>query len=362
MKSRFRKLSSLKITLAGMVMLAIGASLSYGNPHNTPIWVLVVPMAVLAVNLVAAIATNPRINRQPGLLVFHVCLLLILVLVTIGRFIHLDAHIEMVQGSAFDPGQLMEVNAGPLHAGSFRDVHFIQGPYTVEYAAGLRRGLTHSFVKVETFPGVWQDREVGDDRPLVINGYRFYTTFNKGFAPILTWQSASGEQVKGVVHMPSYPLFDYKQDNRWTPPGTQEDIRFWLQLDTGLKDDADWILDGRTSSGVLVVTSNNARHELKVGESIGLHGGTLHYEGLTTWMGYRIFYDPTIQWLFVVAVTGVLGLAHYFWRKTNLQAWMDEAPDPLSEDFVKPADKFDGQTSTSSADKLSAPMATGDSS
>jgi len=361
MKTQFRKLSSLKFTLVGMVLLAIGASLSYGNPHNTPVWVLVVPMSILAVNLVAAIATNPRINRQPGLLVFHVCLLLILVLVTIGRFIHLDAHLEIVQGAAFNPAQLLEVNAGPLHHGQLQDVHFIQGSFSVEYEAGLRRGLTHSFVKVETFPGVWQQREVGDDRPLVINGYRFYTTFNKGFAPILTWISSSGAQVKGVVHMPSYPLFDYKQDNRWTPPGTNDEIRFWLQLKTGLNENADWVLDGRTSSGVLVVTEQNARHELKVGESIALQGGTLHYDGLTTWMGYRLFYDPTIQWLFVVAISGVLGLAHYFWKKINLQAWTDEAPDPLAEDFVKPTGTFEGQTPKSKTENLSVPMATGDS-
>ncbi len=42
-----------------MALLAVGAGLSYGNPMGAPIWVLVVPMAFLALNLLAAICTNP---------------------------------------------------------------------------------------------------------------------------------------------------------------------------------------------------------------------------------------------------------------------------------------------------------------
>ena len=40
-------------------------------------------------------------------------------------------------------------------------------------------------------------------------------------------------------------------------------------------------------------------------------------------MGYRVFYDPTIQWLFWVTIAGVLGLTHFFWTKLNLVPWMD---------------------------------------
>jgi len=63
-----RKLASLRLTLAGMVLLALGAALSYDNPAGTPAWVLVVPLALLAVNLLAAIVSNPRINRRGALL------------------------------------------------------------------------------------------------------------------------------------------------------------------------------------------------------------------------------------------------------------------------------------------------------
>jgi cytochrome c biogenesis protein len=334
MKSTFRKIASLKITLVGMGLLCAGSVLSYGNPDGTSIWVLVVPMIILAINLVAAIATNPRINQQPGLLVFHVCLLLILLLAALGRLTHIDAHLELVAGTEFNPEKLLDVNAGPFHYGDIEKVRFVQGPYTVQYASGLRRGLTHSHVKVEVHPGQWEDRVVGDDRPLLIQGYRFYTTFNKGFAPILTWIPKQGEAVTGAINMPSYPLFDYKQDNRWVPPNSSEEIKFWLQLNTGMDMDKSWVLDGRTATGTLIVTTPEKRHEVQVGGSVSMENGVLRYDALTIWMGYRLFYDPTIQWMFFVSILGVLGLSHYFWKKVNLLPWMNEVPDPLAPDTV----------------------------
>jgi hypothetical protein len=32
-------------------------------------------------------------------------------------------------------------------------------------------------------------------------------------------------------------------------------------------------------------------------------------------MGYKLFYDPTLHWLFIAAMITVLGLAAHFWRK-----------------------------------------------
>jgi hypothetical protein len=55
--------------------------------------------------------------------------------------------------------------------------------------------------------------------------------------------------------MPSYPLFDYKQDNSWVPLGSKEAIKFWLQLETGLELNEAWVLDGREARATLVVSS-----------------------------------------------------------------------------------------------------------
>jgi cytochrome c biogenesis protein len=331
----FRRLASLKITLVGMVLLISGSMLMYGNPADVPVWVVVIPLAFMAVNLTAAIISNKRINHQPGLLVFHVCLLGLVILAGIGRLTHLDAHTEIPIGTAFGADRLLEVRTGVWHSGNLDQVTFVQGPYTVQYAPGLRRGLTHSHVLLKDAQGQWIEKVIGDDRVLVIEGYRFYTTHNKGFTTLLTWTPDGGQPITGVVNMPSYPLFDYKQDNEWTPPGTQQVIKFWLQIDAGLTLEKAWTLDARNSSAVLVVTNNDIRQELHEGETVKLPGGELKFDKLTMWMGYRIFYDPTIQWMFFIAVAGVLGLGFYFWRKINLQPWTEEALEEASQEKSK---------------------------
>lgn len=314
MKRWLRPLASLRLTLVGMLLLAIGAGLSYDNPATTPVWALAVPMAVLAVNLLAAIITNPRINRRGGLLTFHVALLGVVVLAAIGRLTLLEGNIELLQDTAFSPDALFDEKRGPLHRGNLDQVVFVQGPYTVDYSPGLVRGLTRSQVRVPDGRGGWETRVIGDDRPLVLEGYRFYTSFNKGFAPILTWIPEQGPPQTGAVHMPSYPLFDFKQDNSWAPPGGPE-IRFWLRLETGLDQNAAWVLDGSKAQGVLVVNTGERRVELNAGDSVRLEGGQLRYERLSTWMGYKLFYDPTLQLMFLVSIAGVIGMGVHFWQK-----------------------------------------------
>lgn len=309
-----RGLASTRLTLVGMVLLAIGAGLSYGNPMTTPVWMLVIPLAFLALNLFAAILFQPGINRRGGLLLFHIGLLSICILAAIGRLTYYEAHVELVAGEPFGVASVIEPRQGPWHSGELEAVQFVQGPYTVEYASQLKRGSTRSQVAIPDGRGGWSDEVVGDDTPLIIRGYRFYTSFNKGFAPVLTWTPEGGEPATGTVHMPSYPLFEYKQDNRWTPPGGDE-IKFWLRLDTGYNLDAPWMLDGRKAKGILVVNSGEQRLELQPGDEVELVGGRLRYESLNSWIGYKIFYDPTLKWLFIAAMLAVVGLTRHYWGK-----------------------------------------------
>ncbi len=308
-----RLLSSVRLTLVGMALLCAGVLLSYNRPA-APLWWLVAPLGLLAVNLLAAIAVNPGINRQGGLLVFHLALLGIVVLAAVGRLVHLDGVVEVTEDSAFLPGDVQVLAKGPLHPMGFSKVFFVQGPFTVDYGPELSRSTTRSQVLAPDGAGRLVPVVVGDDHPLILYGYRFYTSSNKGFAPLLTWIPEHGKPVTGAIHMPSYPLFDWKQDNRWTPPGGAE-IRFWLRLKTPLRADAAWTLDRKDSSGVLIVSSGGRRIELKPGQTARLEGGSLRFDELRTWMGYKIFYDPTLPWLFVVAVAGVGGLAWHFWRR-----------------------------------------------
>jgi cytochrome c biogenesis protein len=319
--------ASLKFTLIGMLLLASGSMLIYGGDKNVSIWVVTVPLLLMALNLLCAIVTNRKINRQSGLLIFHLGLLALVLLIAVGRLTHLDAQLEMTVGQRFNEGMLSEVKHGPLHLGDFSGISFIQGPYSVAYEPGLQRGPTSSHVRARMPDGTESDLVVGDDTPLIFGDYRLYTSFNKGFSVLLEWMPNQGASTVGSVNMPSFPLNDYKQKNEWTPPGSNEVVKFWLRLDTPYDENGYWVLQKETSSGVLVVTVGDERVELEVGDSLQLNDGKLVYRDLSMWMGYTIFYDPTLRWLFFVSVIAVLGLGWHFWKKMEvaMQSESDES-------------------------------------
>jgi cytochrome c biogenesis protein len=65
----------------------------------------------------------------------------------------------------------------------------------------------------------------------------------------------------------------------------------------------------------LVLRSGALRAELAPGDAVELDGGTLVYEGLRSWMGYRISYDATLPWLLAAALLAAFALAwHYTLR------------------------------------------------
>ena len=299
-----------------MALLAAGVYLSYDNPH-APQWYLVVPLAWLAVNLLCAMAANVKLRRG-GLLVFHVALLAVIVLVALGRLTHLDGQLEISEDSAFSASAVHITRRGPAHSLRLDQVFFVQGPFTVDYAPGLRREQTRSQVMLADSSGRVMPTVVDDAHPLVIQDYRFSVTSNKGFGALLTWLPDQGEAVSGTVNMPSYPFNDWNQENRWTPPGEAE-IILRLLLTTALDKDRAWTLSGATAQAKLEIESASRRVILSPGETIRLQHGSVRYEGLRAWMGYKVFYDPTLLWLFWVAVSGVLGMAWHFWRKFGIQ-------------------------------------------
>ncbi len=305
--------ASLKVTLSGMLLLAIGAMLTYGGDTGFTVWVIIFPMLILVINLISAITVNKKINRQPGLLLFHLSLVSLVVVIAVGRMTHLDAQIEMVVGQRFDIANVVEIQQGPWHIGNLDSIDFIQGPYVVSYDPGLRRGPTASNVGVVDVDGSIEEVIVGDDTPLIFSDYRLYTSFNKGFSVLLEWQPNKGGSYLGNVNMPSFPLNDYQQKNEWAPPNSSETIKFWLRLDTAYDEDGSWLLSQDNSSGVLIVTVDGQRVELEEGADIQFSDGRLRYKELTMWMGYTIFYDPTLRWLFFISVIGVLGLSWHLW-------------------------------------------------
>lgn len=329
MNTWLHRLGSTRFALWGMGLLAVGAAFSYNNPAETSVWVLVVPLFILAVNLMLAIIINPAINRRRGLLLFHIGLLALVILVAVGRLTHMEAHIELVNGAAFDTEALFDVQKGPWHSDDLQHIQFIQQGFSVEFRPRMKRGLTHNQILVSDTNGQLVAQEIGDDRPLLMHGYRIYSTSNKGFAPRLTWVADNGAIEQGSIHMPSYPLLYFRQANEWTPPGG-ELIKFWLQLDTGLDKDNAWVLDPASATGVLVINASGQRNELSPGQSLSLPGGTLYFDELSSWMGFKVFYDPTLPWLFICAMLTVLGLVVHYWQKFAAEPLLLERQDEQS--------------------------------
>ena len=306
-----RLLASPRLTVAGFAALGAGVCAALAWPALAA-WLIAAPLAVLALNLSAALWVFPRLRRG-GLGLFHWCLLTCLLLVAWGRLTHFDGHVYIADGQEFDPAAVETDSRGPWHGDGLRRLAFLQGPYTVTYAPGVHRRHTNSRVEL---PGEGQWREVGDDTPLVLDGYRFYTTANKGFAPVLTWTAAGAAPVTGAIMLPSYPANEGQQVHHWKAPGG---AAWSLALRTRPLDEANaWTLAPATmTDSVLVAELAGQRHELRPGQEVATAAGVLRYELLAGWMGYRIFYDPTLVPLLCMALLGVAGLAWHLWQRVE---------------------------------------------
>lgn len=312
-QSAMTTLASLRLTLGGFVLLAVGVLHFYLNAAS--VYWLVAPLALLALNLLAALIGNPRFRRQGGLLVFHIGLLLLLVLAAAGQMLGFTGQAEIVAGQRFRDAVVTPMRVGPWHdSARLASVDFVQGDFTVEYAPLLVRGRTQSTVLAAAKTGQARSVTVGDRVPYVERGYRFSTTPNKGFALVLTWSAEGAGPVTGAVHLPSFPLRDWNQIATWsTPAGEALDLE--LEPSVSVRDDAEWVLDSRGAGGRLWLTAGGQRRALEVGESAFLSGGTLRFEAVRMWMGYQVYYDPTLPWLLAASLIAVVGLAWHFWGK-----------------------------------------------
>jgi cytochrome c biogenesis protein len=312
-------LASPLLTLAcivGAALLAVA-----GGDEGWPIGTTIsFPFGLMFVNLLAALVTNPKLQRQAGLLGFHVALAALALIVAVDRLTTLSGHVEITEGAAFDP-RLVESKSGPLHDWRLDDVRFLQGTFEIAYAPGMKRRETESRVQLLDAGARWRSVEVGDDHPLVIGGYRFYTTFNKGFAPVVSFIDAQGRSHRGAIHLPSYPLNYYRQGNSWAPPGSADSVKVWLRIPEPVyRESAQWTFQ-KPENERLVVTDKDKRWELARGETAVLANGQLRYEELRTWMGYKISYSPFGPWLAAAAALGILSLGYHVLRRRLSTPW-----------------------------------------
>jgi len=342
-----KSLASLKLALIAILALLAGVMISYLSVVRTT-WALVLPLALLSINLAAAVATNPAFWRQKGLLIFHLSLISIVLLIAIGRLTYLRGTLELTEGVMFD-GNLTSSESGPWHHWLLKDVKFVQEDFEIDYAPGTqnqgfgtkiqpdekiamavpdargaRRGETRNRVQWLDEKQVWHTDVIGDNVPLEILGYHFFTTSNKGFAPIFTWTPTGGMPTTGSIHLPSYPINEYKQYLEWTPPGTTHKLWTQLQFDEVIINPYKHSQFRIPKKHKIVIRLSNDRFELEPGESVNLPGGKLTYEGLKKWMGYNVDKDWTIGWLFAACGVAMLSLGWHFWKKFAAKPWQTD--------------------------------------
>ncbi len=297
-------------TRSTLVLIALMAAVVMIKPAY---WPLAVIIALLSINLLVAVALHPAFRRQLPLLVAHLALLVLVVAVAAGRLLSLDGRFELTQGEPFD-GTLLDRAAGRLHVDRLERLSFRHEGFEIDYAPGLRRGATRNTVTWQDDEGRPQRGVIGDHRPLVLDGHRFYTSSNKGFAPLLRWEPVAGEPQLGVVHLPSYPLYELSQSRTWLLPDGRE-AWVMLRIDEKLIDPEAAARFRMPQQYRLIVRVAEQRAELRPGEALALPGGRLVFEELRTWMGYRVAYDPALPWLLVASLLSPLALAvHYLQR------------------------------------------------
>ena len=308
----FRRLASLRLTWVAMLALVVTIIVARFSVHVGYMWIAL-PLALMVVNLLAALATNVRLRREPALIVFHLALVALCVFAGLDALTRFEGRIELVEGQTLQSAEVQVVERGIWHRLRLGEVVLKQGAIEVEFAPGLNRQQTRS--TVSTFEsGREKQNELGERRPLMLLGYRLTTTSNKGHAMVLSWRDVNGSVTHGAVHFPSYPAHEWQQQRTWhTPAG--EDITLALQPHIRPSVDSSWVLRSDELRAEATLSARGVSRTLVPGTWNELRGGALRFDEVRLWMGYRIDYQPLMQWMLVAALVGIASLACYFYKR-----------------------------------------------
>ena len=295
-----RRLASVRLTLLGLALLGAGGVIASRQPDGSH-WLVVAALALLSLNLVAALASNPVLRVRPALFGMHIGLLVLALSLAFGQLSRYRGHFEISEGEPFDPARMITDRIGIVAPSLPAGGAFVQADLSVNYAPGLMRRETQSRVRLAR----GGETVATDGRPLVIDGYRFYVTHNKGFAALVTWWPETGAPGQtGTLHFPSYPRLAPVQTLDWTAPdGTALTFEVTPRLHP---EDEPWTLTRERAETSLRVRSAGSEVSLQAGDSWqSPQGGRLRFEGIRLWIGYRVFYDPSLAWSFASAVIAV---------------------------------------------------------
>lgn len=304
-----RTLASLKLTSAGLALLAIFVVASHADSPMDRQWISL-PLGLLAVNLLAALLSDPRLQRSLPLALFHVALLAVLGLVAAGLLLEFEGRVELAEGQSFDWGGVQAVRRGAWYAAPSDSPALTQGPIDVQFEEGLVRQVTRSALLAPEAHG--GRHVVSDDAPLRLDGYKIATSANKGFAVVLHWRDDGGQAQLGSLNMPSYPAMEWKQAQQWrTPSGELVQVTLSLPARPAQR----WNLRALLPAASVQMQSGEERRALRIGDSMHLRGGTLTLVAVRLWMGYRIDRQPTLPAMLYCALAGISALGWHVFRR-----------------------------------------------
>lgn len=278
-------------------------------------------LALLAVNLLAAIVWGPALRRFRALLVFHLALLVLVVLAAASALTSMYGTGEVSEGQAFDRHLLFEA-AGPWHPQKAGQLRFLLERADFGFHPDRSvRSLSASLIVSE--PGDDLRRQpLSIQQPVRLAGVRIYPAPARGFAVVMTWWPRGGPAPStGALHFPPQPSDPYAQAVEWTPPQARGAL--WLQLDPDAIAAAGRSADGRLApdAELIIRDGYGARHALTVGDSATLPEGQLRFERVGWWIGLSFHYDWTIPWLLGASCLAVLSLGAHFWSKYRRVSW-----------------------------------------
>lgn len=307
------RLASPKLSVVFFASMAAG-SLAVTELAWPATWAVLPPLFLLGLNLCAAVVTQPRFRSDFPLLVFHLALLALVLLFALARLTYFEARTNLIANTAFD-GDLRGIEQGPLHGGGISSLRFANEGVSEDRVGYGKYVATDNRVRWWDARGVERVSEIGDDRPLVLEGYRIYTTRNRGFAPVFAWQPTGGPVEYGGVQLRDMGQGGFTPDAGWQLPKGPD---IWAMIEP-------LATPGQNASGAdpgadqrdrrLVVRIGETRYPLRAGESIELAAGRLTYVELRSWMGYRISYDPIAPWLLATLGVGIGSLIWIYARQ-----------------------------------------------
>lgn len=304
--------ASNRTTLVLLVVLSIAITIYYQVSLQQRLWLIVVPTFLLILNFMLALAARDILKNSWPLMIFHFALIALAILAFAGKMSFFNGTLELAESEEF-AGQVENIEQGPWHRYGLSTTRFTNLGFQIRYREGIKRDKTVNKIALSLRDGRQQALEIGDHVPLVIGHYRFYTSHNKGYAPVFEWRpSTSTRVVVGSIHLPAYPTHEYRQALEWNVPGS--DLKLWTMLnieENVLPADREFQFQV-PEQHLLVVRHQDKRYALRPGDEINLPGGRLTYRKLTTWMGYKVDYDWTRPWLLATALFGLLGLFSHF--------------------------------------------------